>query len=63
MLRNVPLKTGYVQESPMSTHLVIPPQPGKISRQKRESANGHKACVLWITGLSGAGKSTLACAL
>ena len=47
----------------MSTHLVIPPQPGKISRQKRESANGHKAFVLWITGLSGAGKSTLACAL
>ena len=38
-------------------------RPGKISRQQREAVNGHKAFVVWITGLSGAGKSTLACAL
>lgn len=31
-----------------------------VTRQRREQQNGHKACVLWFTGLSGAGKSTLA---
>ncbi|HHJ18343.1 MAG TPA: adenylyl-sulfate kinase, partial [Gammaproteobacteria bacterium] len=31
-----------------------------VSRAHRELQNGHKAVVLWFTGLSGAGKSTLA---
>jgi len=31
-----------------------------VSRADRESAAGHKGCVLWFTGLSGCGKSTLA---
>lgn len=31
-----------------------------VTRERREKMNGHKACVLWFTGLSGAGKSTLA---
>lgn len=31
-----------------------------VTRARREKLNGHKACVLWFTGLSGAGKSTLA---
>lgn len=31
-----------------------------ISRAEREAAQGHKAAVLWLTGLSGAGKSTIA---
>lgn len=31
-----------------------------ITRKHRESANGHRALVVWFTGLSGAGKSTLA---
>lgn len=31
-----------------------------VTRDRREKLNGHKACVLWFTGLSGAGKSTLA---
>jgi len=31
-----------------------------VTRERREGLNGHKACVLWFTGLSGAGKSTLA---
>lgn len=30
-----------------------------ISREMREKRNGHKAAVLWFTGLSGSGKSTL----
>lgn len=31
-----------------------------ITRAKREQKNGHKAVILWFTGLSGSGKSTLA---
>lgn len=31
-----------------------------ITTSHREALNGHKAFVLWFTGLSGAGKSTLA---
>lgn len=34
-----------------------------ISREDREQLNGHRARVLWFTGLSGSGKSTLANAL
>jgi adenylyl-sulfate kinase len=32
----------------------------RISRQQREALNGHRAGVVYLTGLSGAGKSTLA---
>jgi len=31
-----------------------------VTREHRERLNGHKGCILWMTGLSGAGKSTLA---
>lgn len=31
-----------------------------VTRQRRETQNGHRAAVIWFTGLSGAGKSTLA---
>ena len=31
-----------------------------VTRNRRETHNGHKAVILWFTGLSGAGKSTLA---
>ena len=31
-----------------------------VTRARREQQNGHKAIVLWFTGLSSAGKSTLA---
>ncbi len=31
-----------------------------ISREQREERHGHKAAVLWFTGLSGSGKSTVA---
>ncbi|MGM0706155.1 MAG: sulfate adenylyltransferase subunit CysN [Bacteroidota bacterium] len=34
-----------------------------IPREEREAKNGHKAAVMWFTGLSGAGKSTVAKAL
>ena len=32
----------------------------KTTKTQREELNGHKACLLWFTGLSGSGKSTLA---
>ena len=35
----------------------------EVTRDKRESLNGHKGCVIWFTGLSGSGKSTIANAL
>lgn len=31
-----------------------------VTRNRRESLNGHRSVMLWFTGLSGAGKSTLA---
>ena len=31
-----------------------------ITRGQRETRNGHKAAIVWFTGLSGSGKSTLA---
>ena len=31
-----------------------------VSRQQKQELKGHKACVLWYTGLSGSGKSTIA---
>jgi adenylylsulfate kinase len=31
-----------------------------VTREKRESLNGHRGVVIWFTGLSGSGKSTLA---
>jgi len=34
-----------------------------ITREMRERQNGHRAAVLWFTGLSGSGKSTIAKAL
>jgi bifunctional enzyme CysN/CysC len=33
---------------------------GKVTSRQRELRNGHRGCVLWLTGLSSAGKSTIA---
>ncbi|MEX2639124.1 MAG: sulfate adenylyltransferase subunit CysN [Balneolales bacterium] len=38
-------------------------EPWNITREERERRHGHKAAVLWFTGISGAGKSTIAKAL
>ncbi len=35
----------------------------EVSTEDRERLEGHKGCVIWLTGLSGSGKSTLALAL
>ena len=42
----------------MSLHTVT--QNYKITKSRRETLHGHKAYLLWFTGLSGSGKSTLA---
>ena len=42
----------------MSLHTVT--QDYKITKTQRELLHGHKAYLLWFTGLSGSGKSTLA---
>lgn len=34
--------------------------PASITKMDRRKLNGHKSCVLWLTGYSGSGKSTLA---
>ena len=34
--------------------------PGAVTRDDREKMNGHKGCIVWLTGLSGSGKSTIA---
>ena len=31
-----------------------------VTRERRQESNGHRAAVVWFTGLSGSGKSTLA---
>jgi bifunctional enzyme CysN/CysC len=31
-----------------------------VAREEREARNGHRAAVVWLTGLSGAGKTTIA---
>jgi len=33
---------------------------GEIALREREQRNGHRGCVIWLTGLSAAGKSTIA---
>ncbi|MDR2013212.1 MAG: sulfate adenylyltransferase subunit CysN [Rhodanobacter sp.] len=35
-------------------------QTVEVDKQARARQNGHKPCVLWLTGLSGSGKSTIA---
>ena len=34
-----------------------------VQRVERETVNGHRAGVVWLTGLSGSGKSTIAAAV
>src|SRR5207244_2311604 len=34
--------------------------PGAVTRADREALNGHRGCIVWLTGLSGSGKSTIA---
>jgi len=62
---------GEAQEPPVPAD-AAPPRPvspdvawegWNVPRAEREARNGHRAAVLWLTGLPGAGKSTIARAL
>lgn len=46
------------EEQPVTENVVW--EPWNITREERETRNGHKAKVLWLTGISGAGKSSIA---
>ncbi|MCF6094227.1 adenylyl-sulfate kinase [Microaerobacter geothermalis] len=35
-------------------------QGSSVHKPERQQLNGHKSCILWLTGYSGSGKSTLA---
>ena len=55
------LLAGEVDQAPSrpKSSNVVWEQEG-ISLAAREARNGHKAAILWFTGLSGSGKSTIA---
>ncbi len=55
------LREGEVESAPArpKSSNVVWEQAG-ISLAQREERHGHKAAVLWFTGLSGSGKSTIA---
>jgi len=55
------LETSRPAQSYVSPNVVQ--TSNTISRQEWEERNGHKAAVLWFTGLSGSGKSTIAASL
>lgn len=69
---NVTLAAGMIRRRSRTLDEVLQNQPDRrksenvvwesteISREMREERNGHRAAVLWFTGLSGSGKSTVA---
>jgi bifunctional enzyme CysN/CysC len=69
---NVTMAAGMIRRRSRTLDEVIQSQPDRrksenvvwesteISREMREERNGHRAAVLWFTGLSGSGKSTVA---
>jgi bifunctional enzyme CysN/CysC len=57
------IKLEQQSESRAPVKFLVQVETGYLSRVEREKLQGHKAAVLWLTGLSGAGKSTLAKAI
>jgi adenylyl-sulfate kinase len=51
---------GRTEDAVPAASRHIYPHASEVSREFRESLVGHKAGVLWMTGLSGSGKSTIA---
>jgi adenylylsulfate kinase len=39
----------------------LTPHRGTIQKEDRQRLNGHKAAIVWFTGLPSSGKSTVAC--
>lgn len=54
-----PAKTQHSEASKLSENNLIR-HPSLVNLRQREAANGHKAAVIWFTGLPGSGKSTTA---
>jgi bifunctional enzyme CysN/CysC len=48
------------QDAPKKTSPNVRWDAWNITRAEREQRQGHKAAVIWLTGLSGSGKSTIA---
>lgn len=44
----------------MASSAHVSAEAGRVAREHREARSGHRAAVVWLTGLSGAGKSTIA---
>ena len=55
---------GEARVTPPRPHRPISPdvvwEEWNIIREEREKRNGHKAAVVWLTGMSGSGKTTIA---
>mmetsp|Transcript_24808 Transcript_24808/g.36713 ORF Transcript_24808/g.36713 Transcript_24808/m.36713 type:complete len:207 (+) Transcript_24808:127-747(+) len=47
-----------IENRPRSENILW--ESGALTQKQREALNGHKAAILWFTGLSGSGKSTIA---
>jgi bifunctional enzyme CysN/CysC len=68
---NVTVAAGMIRRRARTLDEIVSAQPkrrrssnvvweqAEITREKREQRNGHRAAVLWFTGLSGSGKSTI----
>lgn len=63
MIRSI-TSSGSEEGDKVGTERAVSPnvvwEDWNIARAEREARNGHKAKVLWFTGISGSGKSTIA---
>lgn len=50
----------FCEVEPAKVTQLVQVERGYVERGERETKQGHKGTVIWLTGLSGAGKSTLA---
>jgi bifunctional enzyme CysN/CysC len=51
-------QTEHVPDRPTSPNVTW--EGWNVPREEREARNGHRAMILWFTGMSGAGKTTIA---
>ncbi|MGB0544458.1 MAG: sulfate adenylyltransferase subunit CysN [Longimicrobiales bacterium] len=58
LVEDLPVAEPQTEVRPVSPDVVW--EPWNIELAEREQRNGHKAAVIWFTGLSGSGKSSIA---
>jgi bifunctional enzyme CysN/CysC len=51
---------GFTTDALASSAISATAQAGPVALAEREQRAGHRAAIVWLTGLSGAGKSTIA---